>query len=380
MDYFNLISHRLMVRDHARTAAFEAAIASMVEPDSVVLDVGAGCGILSLFAAKAGARRVYAVERSPQAADLARHLAQVNGFGHIVQVLVGDIRQVQLPEKADVIVSEWMGTLGVDENMLGAVLWARDHFLNEDGRLIPAKVAAMIAPVAPAQRVERGYFSTRPYDLDLSALTEPEIGELLMVRRKIVGRDLAAPPQTAWTSDVAADPPDSVRVPYEAAMSFAIKKAAKVTALAGWFKAELSPKVELSNAPEAPDTHWGQMLCPLETELSLAAGDTLNVELKAWSVGPGPLMFAWRWQVNDGAWAGINTTGEPTDPPPEQVRSGLSRFLAELSLDPVKFAQFLADPDKLLADAKLTEAQVSALKSQDPMRIGGMLFETETPS
>ena len=377
MDYNDFTTHRLMVRDQVRTSAFQSAIAATVGPDQVVLDVGAGCGILSLFAAKAGAKRVFAVERSPQAAELARYLAQVNGFEDIIEVLVGDIRQVNLPAKVDVIVSEWMGTLGVDENMLGAVLWARDHFLAEGGTMIPSKVTAMIAPVAPAQRTERSYFVNQPYGLDLSALCESDLSELLMVRRRIVTRDFAAPAQAAWVSDVLADGPESVRAPYEAKLSFAIKKATKVTALAGWFKAELAPKVELSNAPDAPDTHWGQMLMPLENELDLSSGDALNVEIKAWSVGPGPLMFAWRWQVNEGSWAGISTTGELTDPPPAQKRSSLSKFLAELSLDPAKLAQFLADPDNVMSGAKLSEAQISALKSQNPMRIGTMLFETE---
>lgn len=377
MDYTDLSSHRLMVRDHARTSAFQAALAKTVTKDSVVLDLGAGCGILSLLAAQAAAARVYAVERCPQAAQMAQHLAQANGFAEVIQVINGDIRQVQLPEQVTVIVSEWMGTIGVDENMLGAVLWARDHFLADGGVMIPAKVAAMVAPVSPAQRVERGFFAAQPYGLDLTALTEPDMSELLMVRRKITPGDLAAPAKEAWVSDAARDTPDSVRTPYEAALSFAIKKAAKVSALAVWFKADLGGKVTLANAPDAPDTHWGQMLCPLDGELSLSSGDTLNVELKGWSVGPGPLMFAWRWQVNDGPWRGLNTAGESTDPPPSATRSQLSAFLADLSLDPVKYAAFLGDPEKIMTDAKLSKEHIAAISSHDPMAIGRALFESE---
>ena len=177
---------------------------------------------------------------------------------------------------------------------------------------------------------------------------DPTLSELLMVRRKIAPDDLAAPAQTAWTSDASTDTAEIVRAAYEAELSFPIKKASKVTALAGWFDAKLAGKVSLTNAPEAPDTHWGQLLLPLDQEVSLKADDTLNVVLQAYSVGPGPLMTTWRWQVNDGARRGLSTTGEAIDQEQPMERSDLSAFLAELALDPSKLADYLADPDRVM--------------------------------
>ena len=97
--------HRTMICDRVRTGAFRRAIESVVRPGDIVLDVGAGSGILSVFAARAGAARVYAVERTP-AAVLARELAAANGVAEIVRVIHGDVTDVELPERADVIVSE----------------------------------------------------------------------------------------------------------------------------------------------------------------------------------------------------------------------------------------------------------------------------------
>ncbi|CAN7032909.1 unnamed protein product [Brassica rapa subsp. trilocularis] len=61
--------------------------------DKVVLDVGAGTGILYLFCAKAGASHVYAVECS-QMADMAKEIVKANGFSDVITVLKGKIEEI----------------------------------------------------------------------------------------------------------------------------------------------------------------------------------------------------------------------------------------------------------------------------------------------
>ena len=138
--------HRTMICDRVRTEAFRRAIDSVVRPGDIVLDVGAGSGILSVFAARAGAARVYAVERT-SAAVLARELAAANGVAEIVRVIHGDVMDVELPERADVIVSEWLGGFGIDEGMLVPVIVARDRWLRPGGVMIPGLVMAWAALV-----------------------------------------------------------------------------------------------------------------------------------------------------------------------------------------------------------------------------------------
>src|SRR5512132_1946794 len=138
--------HRTMIRDRVRTEAFRRAIASVVRPGDIVLDVGAGSGILSMFAARAGAARVYAVERTTVAV-LAQELAAANGVAEIVRVIHGEVMDVELPERVDLIVSEWLGGFGIDEGMLVPVIVARDRWLKPGGVMIPYLVTAWAALV-----------------------------------------------------------------------------------------------------------------------------------------------------------------------------------------------------------------------------------------
>src|SRR5262249_15120177 len=140
--YDGIDVHNLLVTDEVRTRAFRDSIHATVKSGDTVLDVGAGCGILSLFAAQAGAARVYAVERALGATALARRVVAVNGLSNIVTIIEADASRALLPEKVDVIVSEWLGVYGVDENMLAPVLIARDRWLKTGGKMIPSVVTA----------------------------------------------------------------------------------------------------------------------------------------------------------------------------------------------------------------------------------------------
>lgn len=72
----------------------------------VILDVGTGSGILAIWAAQAGAKKVYAVEATKMA-DHARRLAAGNGVENIVEVIEGSIEDIELPEKGIVVKSLW---------------------------------------------------------------------------------------------------------------------------------------------------------------------------------------------------------------------------------------------------------------------------------
>ena len=157
-EYGQLYDHVGMLQDHVRMGAYYDAIrlnAARHFKGKVVLDVGAGTGVLSIWAAKAGARRVFAVEATGVATH-AEALVRAHGLSDVVTVLRGRMEQLELPEKVDVILSEWMGYFLLRESMVSSVLYARDKWLRPGGAMYPSEARLLLAPMS-----EPGYLEGR---------------------------------------------------------------------------------------------------------------------------------------------------------------------------------------------------------------------------
>lgn len=154
--YAYIYHQKEMLEDHKRTGAYYLACMQNRAQfaNKVVLDVGTGSGILAIFAAKAGARKVYAVEATSMA-QFAKRLVAAQGLDSVIEVIQGTVESVDIPEKVDVIISEWMGYFLLRESMLDSVLVARDRFLQPDGALYPSHARMFMAPVRSSQAAQR---------------------------------------------------------------------------------------------------------------------------------------------------------------------------------------------------------------------------------
>ncbi|XP_073155473.1 probable protein arginine N-methyltransferase 3 [Henckelia pumila] len=164
-NYFGAYSsygiHREMISDKARTDTYRQAILEnpSLLRNAVVMDVGCGTGILSLFAAQAGASKVIAVEASEKMAAVATQVAKDNGLLlirskiskngviEVVPCMVEELYnadQIQ-PHSIDLLLSEWMGYCLLYESMLSSVLFARDQWLKPGGAILPDTATMFVA-------------------------------------------------------------------------------------------------------------------------------------------------------------------------------------------------------------------------------------------
>lgn len=297
INYWNLVGHESMLLDAVRCEAFHRALAETVTPESAVLDIGAGTGILSVFAAQAGARVVYAVERT-HIADLARRIVAENGFTGRIRVLQGEMEAVELPEKVDVIVSEWLGGYGVDENLLPVVALARDRWLKPGGAMIPRAVTSWMAPVHDALlQQDVDFWYSRPYGVDLDPVGRAAVRRSIPCCNNVKQEHLLAAPQVLWAVDAGTVPLERAGLPFEARLEFVAERAGTFNALAAWFHAPLSGEVALCNGPAEPDTHWGRTIFPAGEALSVVAGTRVEVQFALEPCGKGRSRAVWEVRV-----------------------------------------------------------------------------------
>jgi predicted RNA methylase len=113
--------------DFKRTTAFREAIQAIVKQGDIVIDAGAGSGILSFFAAQAGAKKVYAVEADPFLASCLARSVKANNLSHVVEVVRADIHSARLPQNVDVFICEMMETGLMDEMQVTAINTLRER-------------------------------------------------------------------------------------------------------------------------------------------------------------------------------------------------------------------------------------------------------------
>jgi protein arginine N-methyltransferase 1 len=142
---FPLPAHLRMLDDKIRVEAYRKAIFQTVRKGDLVVDIGAGTGILAFFALQAGARKVYAIEKEP-IIEVAKKTAKENDFDRIC-FIHNDSRQTQLPERVDIIVTETVGCFGIDEGITEILHDAQNRFLKNDGKIIPRALSVQAVPV-----------------------------------------------------------------------------------------------------------------------------------------------------------------------------------------------------------------------------------------
>lgn len=283
--YGYLSQQQNMMQDFVRTSTYQKAInGNFVDfNDKVILDVGAGSGILSFFAAQAGARKVYAVEASNMA-QYAQQLVAANNLSDRISVIAGKIEEIELPEKVDVIISEPMGYMLYNERMLETYLHAK-KWLKPDGKMYPSRGDLHVAPFTDEALFSEQYnkanfwYQTSFHNVDLSSLREAAMKEYF--RQPIVDtfdiRICQAKSIRHVVDFLKADEEDLHRI--EIPLDYHVLETGTCHGLAFWFDVEFcgtSSSVWLSTSPTEPLTHWYQVRCLLQNPLFIKQGQILK--------------------------------------------------------------------------------------------------------
>ena len=271
MSYANLLNHHTMVLDEARNRMYLDAMRRVITPDSIVLDLGAGIGVLGLLAAKEGARKVYCVEPSPVSAHIPV-LAKANDVEDRVVALRGRIEDIELPEQVDVILSVFTGNLLFTEGLMPSLYYARDKYLKPGGVMIPDRARLLFAGVeAPGLYSDTaGRSRCESLGVDYSSVAATVANGVYASARG----ELAPAPITdygmATEIDLRITHDDRVR--WQANLD--VLRDGHLHGLLGWIEIRLG-ETWLSAGPDGEDVHWRPSLLPVAEPIPVARGGTI---------------------------------------------------------------------------------------------------------
>ncbi|KAK6587833.1 arginine N-methyltransferase [Cryptosporidium xiaoi] len=309
--YSHLDIHREMILDQSRTDSYFNFITNeknsdLFFRDKVVLDVGTGTGILSLFAIKSGAKLVVAVDAAKDTIQIAEKIAQKNKLDKDIRFIYGKLEEIDLyfsnendnidivslskgskahagltPFKCDVIISEWMGYCLLYESMLYTILDARDKYLKKSnngeyiGHIFPSSVGLQMSLADYSDQIEsqiNPWLNEKLYGLDLSEIS-PKVQSILetpyveIVPLERLRTNDVFDLQNIPIIDISRQELMNLRQPF----TINIPENRFYTSIVVSFKAifndkdNMSSKVVLETSPFKKPTHWKQTILHLNS-------------------------------------------------------------------------------------------------------------------
>ncbi|KAI1911598.1 Nuclear SAM-dependent mono-and asymmetric methyltransferase [Ophidiomyces ophidiicola] len=273
--------HEEMLKDEVRTRSYRDAIYQNrhIFKDKIVLDVGCGTGILSMFAVRAGAKHVIGVDMS-SIIEKARQIVEANGMSNKITLLQGKMEEVVLPfPKVDIIISEWMGYFLLYESMLDTVLYARDRYLVPDGKIFPDKATIYLGGIEDGEyKDEKIGFWDNVYGFDYSPMKEIALAEPLVDTVDL--KALVTDPCPVITFDLYTVTPADLA--FRAPFNLIAKRNDFIHAIIAWFDIDFTAchkQIRFSTGPHAKYTHWKQTVFYIKEVITIEENECVSGHL-----------------------------------------------------------------------------------------------------
>lgn len=271
--------HEEMLKDEVRTMTYRNSMYhnSHLFKNKVVVDIGCGTGILCMFAARAGAKKVIGIECS-SIIEHAERIITANGFKEVITLVKGKVEEIQLPdgiEKVDIIISEWMGYCLFYESMLNTVIYARDKWLKPDGHMFPDRASLHIMAIEDRDyKDEKLNWWSNVYGFNMSCIREIALTEPLV--------DIVDPKQIVTNSclvkEIDLKTMKVEDLSFSSPFNLVIKRNDYVHAFVAYFNIEFSAchkPICFSTSPDSPYTHWKQTVFYFKDYLTVKKGEEI---------------------------------------------------------------------------------------------------------
>lgn len=287
---YSVLDYGRMAADGVRMDAYARAIARVVKPGSVVLDLGSGTGIFSLLAIRAGAKQVYAVDVNP-AVWLLPDLAAENGAADRITIHHGSSAEFDLPEKVDVIVSDMRGTSPLNGDHASAIRDARARWLKPGGVLLPARDRLFVQVVESddlTARLTRGWESFERLGFSANAARTSILNTLYDDRTAtLLASDVLTVPGAWGTLEYASYAGEVI----DGTVDLTVTRNGTAHGLAVWFEATVFDDIAYRSAP-GWTLAYARSYLPLLEPVRVTHGDRARITMRADARGD-----RWAWDT-----------------------------------------------------------------------------------
>lgn len=289
---------RDLLNDRRRIEAFRKTIVELVNHSSTVVEIGTALGTYSFFAARAGAKSIYAIEMD-DIIYVGKEIARQNNLLDRIKFIHNISTNTEIPERVDFIIMEDYSPFFLHSNLEQIIIDARTRFLKEGGKFIPNIILLKIAPVECSSFYNSINLWAKEndliFDIDWShtkdlVLNQPHYVENHQVKslaKEILIKEI----------DLSADS----NFTFSFSKQLKIIKSGTLHGLLGWWDCWFSPKHFFSNSPDAPSNSWGQMFFPLRDPVQVKKGDSLQIDIQALeSIHSHEIHYKWRIEHESG--------------------------------------------------------------------------------